>query len=401
MDWIIVAIEGVVLIPVVGGSVFAFLCLVAVLSFARRPKESLVNPSSLPPVTVLKPVCGLEKNLEPNLRSICTQDYPAEFQVVFSVQDPHDSTLPLLKAIQHDFGHDRIAIVVSKLAVGPNGKVNNLLGGLTQARYDVLVISDSDVMLQPDYLRTIVAPLADPEVGCVTTLFKAVKAEHWFEKIELLTLNADFMPSVAFAYMSGASNFCLGPSIALRRSTLKEIGGFEDLADYLVEDYELGRRILKAQKKIVVPPYLIDVVVGLRSIRDWWSHQLYWDQNTRFANPTGFFATVLTKSVPFAFLFAAMRLADPLGLSVLATALAIRLFTAAVILWRGFRDREGLASLPLLPVRDVIGLVTWGMAFVRQTVVWRGREFLLTPDGRLVPKVAYSLPPSAQPKGAA
>src|SRR5262249_54778388 len=113
-------IEGLVLIPVIGGSVFAVLCLIAVLSFARRPKESFANPSPMPPVTVLKPVCGLEKNLEANLRSICIQDYPAEFQVVFSVQDPHDSTLPLLKAIQQDFGHDRVAVVITRLVVGPN-----------------------------------------------------------------------------------------------------------------------------------------------------------------------------------------------------------------------------------------------------------------------------------------
>ena len=253
MDIAIAAIEGLLLIPVIGGSVFALLCLIAVLAFARRPKASLAAPSiPLPPATVLKPVCGLKKNLEANLRSICEQDYP-EYQVVFSVQDPQDQALPLLRELQRDFGHDRVSVVARNLKVGLNGKINNLLGGLTQARYDVLVISDSDVTLKPDYLRTIVAPLHDLEVGCVTTMFKATRADRWFEKIELLTVNADFMPSVAFAHMSGASKFCLGPSIALRRSTLKEIGGLEDLADYLVEDYELGRRIWASGKKIAVP----------------------------------------------------------------------------------------------------------------------------------------------------
>jgi ceramide glucosyltransferase len=394
MDTVITAIEGLLLIPVIGGSVFAVLCLIAVLAFTRRPKASLAAPSiPLPPATVLKPVCGLEKNLEANLRSICEQDYP-EYQVVFSVQDPQDPALPLLREIQRDFGHDRVSVVGRNLKVGLNGKINNLLGGLTQARYDVLVISDSDVTLKPDYLRTMVAPLHDPEVGCVTTMFKATRADRWFEKIELLTVNADFTPSVAFAYMSGASKFCLGPSIALRRSTLKEIGGFEDLADYLVEDYELGRRIWASGKKIAVPPYLIDVVVGLRSVANWWGHQLYWDQNTRCANPVGFFATIFTKSVPFAFLFAAMRLADPVGLAVLAGALAVRLASTALILWRGFSDREGLASLALLPLRDLIGLVTWAMAFTQRTVIWRDREFVLTRNGRLVPKSTYSPAPS-------
>src|SRR6059036_412764 len=235
--------ELILLIPTIGGSVYVVLCLLAVWKFrtqARRPSD--LSFSKWPPVTILKPVHGLEKHQGENLRSTCIQDYP-EFQVVFSVQDGNDPVLPLLREIQQEFGAGRISLAVENRRAGANGKINNMLGGLPYARHEILVISDSDVRLRPDYLKTIIAPLADLEVGCVCTLYKAAHAETWYEKMELLTLNADFMANVVFAHVSGASKFCLGASVALRRSTLDEIGGLEALADYLVEDYEMGQRI--------------------------------------------------------------------------------------------------------------------------------------------------------------
>jgi ceramide glucosyltransferase len=215
------------LIPAIGGSVYAILCLLAVIRFSLRAGDMPADSSQAwPPVSILKPILGLEKDLQANLRSACLQDYP-EFQVVFCVQDAHDPAISLLKDIQQEFGPERITVAIGQRQVGPNGKINNLLGGLAHARHDTLVISDSDVFLRRDYLKTIVAPLADPSVGCVWTLYKAVRAESWFEKMELLTLNADFLPNVVFAYVTGASKFCPGSSTALRRSTLKEIGGLE------------------------------------------------------------------------------------------------------------------------------------------------------------------------------
>jgi ceramide glucosyltransferase len=370
--------------PVIGGSIYAILCLLAVIRF-RSPSSRLAKHTftSWPAVTVLKPVCGLEKNQRENLRSTCVQDYP-EFQVVFSVQGADDQAIPLLKEIRREFGADRVTVAVENRRGGTNGKINNMMGGLLHARHDVLVISDSDVRLKPDYLKTIIAPLADPDVGCVCTLYKAVCADTWFEKMELLTLNADFMTNVVFAHVSGASKFCLGASASLRRATLEEIGGLEDLADYLVEDYEMGRRIWLSGKKIAVIPYLVDTMVDLKSPGQWWSHQVYWDQNTRAARPWAFLATVLIRSIPFAILYALLRLCDPIGLGVLAGALFLRLATAAVILAWGFGDREGFRSIWLLPVRDVLSLVSWFLAFAKRTTVWRGSQFILTRDGRLV-----------------
>jgi len=372
------------LIPTIGGSIYVILCLLAVLRFrTRRPRPSPFQFASLPPVSILKPVHGLEKNQRENLRSTCVQDYP-DFQVVFSVQEKNDPAIPLLKEIQEEFGPDRVTVAIENRRAGTNGKINNMIGGLSYARHEILVISDSDVRLNPDYLKTIIAPLADPAVGCVCTLYKAASADSWFEKLELLTLNADFMANVVFAHVSGASKFCLGASVAVRRSTLQDIGGLEALADYLVEDYEMGRRIWLSGRKIVVVPYFVDTTVDLKTPSQWWSHQVYWDQNTRAARPVAFFATAIIRSTPFALLFASSRRGDAVGLAVFAGVLLLRMVTAAVILGWGLRDREGLKSLALLPFRDLAALVSWFLALTKKTTIWRGTQFTLTRDGRLV-----------------
>ena len=382
--------EWLLLIPVVGGTVYGLLCLLSVMRLRMRsacsPKYTF---ESWPPVTILKPVCGLEKNLGANLRSACLQDYP-EFQVVFSAQDADDPAIPLLKEIQREFGRERVSVVIDGSHAAPNGKIRNLLGGLPYARYDHLVISDSDVRLRPDYLKTIVAPLADPEVGCVCTFYLAAEAKTWFEKLELLTLNADFMTNVVFAYVTGASKFCLGASTALRRPTLKDIGGLEALSDYLVEDHEMGRRIWALGKKVSIVPYFVETMVDLQGPAAWWNHQVYWDQNTRSAQPVGFFGTILVRAVPFALVFALARGGDVVGLEVLVGTIAMRLGTMAAILGWGFRDREGLRSIALLPLRDMAAMFSWLLAFTKPTVIWRGEQYILTRDGRMVPRAGGS-----------
>jgi ceramide glucosyltransferase len=231
-----------------------------------------------------------------------------------------------------------------------------------------------------------VAPLRNPEVGYVCTLYRATHAESWFERLELLTLNADFIPSVIFAEVAGMADFCTGASIALRRTTLDSIGGLQPLGEYLVEDYEMGQRIRAQGYRRTLLPYWVDLIVDLSSPAVGWRHQLYWDQHTRAARPVGFFATVFTRALPFALLFALLRLFDAEGLGVLAAALAIRLATAGFILGYVINDREGLGSLMWLPLRDVLGLVSWWFALFKRSFVWRGLEFQLTRDGRILPR---------------
>ncbi|WP_447983499.1 bacteriohopanetetrol glucosamine biosynthesis glycosyltransferase HpnI [Nitrospira sp. Nam74] len=377
-------IQVILLIPVVCGSVYALLCMWTVFQFRSATRAMAIAPfSEWPPVTILKPVCGLEKDLRTNLRSTCIQEYPA-FQVVFSVQRPDDPAIPLLREIQQEFGCERVTVAIEAYDAGPNGKINNLIGGFKHARHEILVISDSDVQLRPDYLKTIVAPLADPQVGYVCTLYKAIGAETWFEKMELLTINAELTPNMAFALVTGAAQFCLGASTAVRRTTLQQIGGLESLADYLVEDFEMGQRIWSMGQKPVILPYLVDTVVDLKTPSQWWNHLVYWDQNNRAARPGALFSTLIIRPVPFACLFALSTLGSTLGLAILGAALSIRLVTATAVMGWGLKDADGLRSVALLPFRDLAALASWFLAFTKRTTIWRGEAFILTRDGKLV-----------------
>ena len=360
---------------------FCLLCVWAAAAFMRRGTRA---GAYRPPVTVLKPIYGLDKELEQNLLTLCRQDYP-DYQIVFSVQRASDPALPLLRRLAEQYA-DRVILVLKEATPVVNGKVQNLTNALEFARHDVLIISDSDARLAPNYISNIVAPLEDANVGYVCTLYRSFRADHWWERLELLSLNADFVPALIFSYVTGASNFLIGATVAFRRSDLEATGGMAALGDYLVEDYELGKRLVKLGKRMVLVPHVVDLVADYPQFNAWWHHQVYWDQNTWAANPIGFALTILTRSVPFALLFAAVRGFDAPGIGTFIVALAIRLGTAALISGRYLKDHEGVSALWLLPIRDLFALVSWYIALTRRTFVWRGHKFGLTKEGRIVPR---------------
>jgi ceramide glucosyltransferase len=373
--------------PVLAGSLFSFACLAAMgrlKAQARRRPPPRAPHGSWPPVTLLRPVYGLSRDLLTNLRAACHQDYPA-YQVVFSAQRQDEPALPLMTAVQREMPPGLVDVAVDGDGRAPNGKVRNLLVGLAAARHAVLVVSDSDVHLRPDYLKTIVAPLLDPAVGCSTTLYRATGARRWFEGLEQLFINAEWLPQVVFAKVTGTSPFVLGASNAVLRPTLDDLGGMADLGNYLLEDFEMGRRVRAAGKRIEVVTYFVDMLVDLKGPLSWWQHQLYWDRNTRAGNAWGLFGTLFIRTVPFALAFAAARLFDPLSLAVLAGAVAVRLLTAGIFMGWGLGDRGGLRYLALLPFRDLAGFVSTLLALSRPTVVWSGARFVVGPGGRMVP----------------
>jgi ceramide glucosyltransferase len=383
--------QWLLLLPVIGGSLYSLACLAAMarLRAAARAWPAPAAPGSWPPLSMLKPVYGLGRDLAEHLRSACRQDYP-EYQVVLSAQREDEPALPLLYEIQREFGPERVTVVVDGSGTVPNGKVRNLLVGQAGARHDLLVVSDADVPLRPDYLKTIVAPLADPAdptdpgVGCATTFYKAVGARRWYEALEQVFFNAEWVPNLVFAHVTGASPFVLGASNAVRRSTLDEIGGLAELGYYLLEDFEMGRRIRARGQRIAVVPYFVDMLVDLPGPGAWWRHQLYWDKNTRAGNPWGLFGTLFIRAIPFAVAFAAVRGGDRLGLAVLAAAAAVRVLLAGLFMGWGLGDREGLRGLWLLPLRDLAGFVSTVMAFARPTVTWSGARFVVGRGGRMV-----------------
>ena len=239
-DILLHLLQGLSLIPAAGGSVFSVLCVGAALAVVAGSRRRTGDYT--PPVSVLKPVYGVDRGLEANLRSFCEQDYP-DFQIVLSLQRDDDPAREMLERLASDYP-ERVTLAIKNSEPVMNGKVQNLLIGLEAARHEVLVISDSDTRVPPDYLRTIVAPLADPKVGYVCTLYRIARARNVAEKFELLTINVDFGPSLLFTYWTNAAIFCLGASTAIRRADLDATGGMESLAEFLVEDQEMGRRVI-------------------------------------------------------------------------------------------------------------------------------------------------------------
>ncbi|MGB8366332.1 MAG: glycosyltransferase [Rhizomicrobium sp.] len=368
------------------GSVYVLLCVATAAVFRQRMARA-VPLTALPPATIFKPLYGVDKDLLENLRSACRQDYPG-YQVVLSVQRLDDPAIPVMHQILAEFGPERVTLAIAESAAHTNGKIQNLEGAYPFARHDVFVISDSDICLRPDYLRAIVAPLADPAVGCVSTPYRAMNAAYWFEKLELLTMNADFVPNLIFASVAGIVTFGLGASMCFRRKDLEAIGGFAAFGEHLAEDSHMAARLEALGRRVVLAPYFVDMEVDLKSFSQWWEHQLYWDQNTRVVRPAGFFATVVVRSVPFAFLYAILTGLSLAGLGVAGAAVAIRMAGAAFLLRYVLKDREGLAALWLLPLRDLFGLAVWLLAITRCDFMHRGRRFGLLADGRIVPRPA-------------
>ena len=359
------------LIPVVGACVYWIATAVVMTRFFRR--RPAAGASWLPSVSLIKPVCGLEKDLYENLSTACRQDYP-EYEVIFSVQDPADLALAVIARIRDEHPSVAIRIVVDRACAGPNGRLSNMLNATGKATGDVLVYSDSDMRLDPQYLRAIVAPLANPGVGVACTLYRAADADNLYESLELLSLNTDFVPSMVFASETGASLACPGASQAIRRETLTLIGGLEPMAWSLVEDLELGRAVVQAGLSIALVPHVAVTGVELPRASAWWRQQVYWEQNTRVASPVGFFFTWLVRGVPFALLYAVCG--GPRSWLVLAVTLAVRVGTT-VVTSTLLGDREGIRRSWLLPLRDTVGLVVWLASLMGRKVYWRGRVFIL------------------------
>ncbi len=370
------------LIPVLGGSIFSILCVSA--ARAVLGKKQYIGHHE--PVTILKPCYGIDEGLEENLRSFCEQDYPSPYQVILCIQRPEDPCLPLLRKLEAQYP-DRVEVVVHPAPPTINGKVQNMIGGLTVARHDLLVISDSDVRVRKDYLRSITAPFADKSMGYVCTPYVIVETKSMAEHLEALTFNADFVPQVLFSYWSKVAPFCLGASMALRKSALDSVGGMAAMGAYLVEDFEMGRRLLKSGKSWTMVPHVVEMRIELHRFSDYWSHQVYWEQNTKAANPAGFAATIFTRAVPFAALYTLLNPASSFALFLFLGTVMIRMFSARMIMEQ-LGDRQWNDKLWLLPFRDCIAFVSYLVALFKRSFVWKGLRFGLTRDGRIVPRHA-------------
>jgi ceramide glucosyltransferase len=359
---------------------YAVLALVAVLVWDRRRAPSQLLP--LPAVTVLKPLCGAEPGLYANLRSFCEQDYP-QYQIVFGVRDPADPALAVVGRLVSEFPSLPIDVVVNPQVHGSNFKVSNLINMVARARHDVLTIADSDAWVGSDYLRLVTAPLLDPTVGLVTSVYRDVPTKSIWSHLGAMYINEWYMPSVLLAWLFGHQGYVSGQTMCLRRETLQVIGGLQAIANYLADDHRLGELVSGLGLRIALSPYVVRAEHHEPSWDSLARHELRWMRTIRVLRPRSYCFLFLSFSLPLAILGMLLSVAQS-SASMAAWALFLTTLLSRLVLhfvpWlRG--DRPLLADLWLVPVQDLLMVWVWVRAFFTSRVSWRGSEFDVGADG--------------------
>jgi ceramide glucosyltransferase len=372
------AIVGYVSLGLAAG--YALLVLAAVISWYLRgasPKSPRMSP-----VTVLKPLCGAEPGLYENLRSFCLQTYP-EFQIVFGVRDAADPALHVVKRLAAEFPSLSIDFVASPELHGSNYKVSNLINMIAQARYDVLVMADSDVCVGADYLNAVTAPLLDQGVGLVTCICRGVPTGRIWSRLGAMYVNEWYLPSVLLARLFGHQGYASGQTLCLRRETLQAVGGLHAIANHLAEDHQLGERVRGLGLRIVLSRYLVKGEHHEPALDALSRHELRWMRTIRALRPRSFPWMFLTFTLPMAFFGIAVVSVDA-ALSIAAWLLFGSTVLARLALHFAHRlrgERSLLSDFWLLPARDLLIIWVWCRSFFTSRITWRGKEFDVDANG--------------------
>ncbi len=336
----------------------------------REPQDGF-----LPGVSILKPVHGLDPNFYEAIRSHAIQDYP-EFEILFGVSDPDDPAIEQIWRLAREFPALTVRLVHSRRRA-PNGKAAVLEDLAAAARHPVLVINDSDIHVPADYLRRVVAPLADPGLGVVTCLYRA-ESGRWAGRFEALGISTDFAPSVLVARLVGVKEFGLGSTLALRAADLAAGGGFAAISDFLADDYQLARRIAALGRHIHLSKVVVRTSLPGYSWRGMWEHQVRWRRTVRVTQGKGYLGLPVTFATLWALVLAGAG-AGWLALAVLAARFAAGLLTAGAVL----RCPLAVRYFYLIPVRDLLEVFIWAAGLFGTTVRWRDRKLVLSAGGRI------------------
>jgi ceramide glucosyltransferase len=348
----------------------------------RRPALG-DDDTTLPGVTILKPLKGLDIELYENIASFCQQDYP-RFQIVFGVADADDPAVGVVRRLQAVFADVRIDLVIDGRVYGSNYKVSNLQNMYGVARHEVIVIADSDIRVARDYLRRLVTQLHDPQVGLVTCLYRAVDTGGGPTRIESLFINTDFAPMVLVARVVEKPSYAFGATIAVRRKTLDEIGGFLPIANYLADDYQLGYRISERGYRLALSDLVVETVLAVGTWRRLFDHQLRWARTYRSCRPGGYFGSVFTHGTLWATLNLLFNQFSAPACLVAACVYALRIATASVIANRYIQAPLRLREALLVPLKDLLVSGVWLICFLGDTVRWSGHDFRVLKDGQMV-----------------
>jgi ceramide glucosyltransferase len=367
------------LLALVGGSlVYCVLTVAAAAQYrAVRPPE----PESLPPVSILKPMAGAEDGLEENLRSFFEQKYPC-FEILFAVRSATDPALAVAERLRARYPAVPSRLIVTGEPPYPNAKVYSLNRMLAEAHYDIVVMADSDVRVDPRLLAAVAAEFSDPRVGIVTCPYRAAPGRSFWSTLEAVGLNTEFIGGVLVARMLDGVKFALGPTIAARRETLRDIGGFDALKEFLAEDFMMGKLAAARGWQVRLSSYVIEHRIGSQAFGPNARHRLRWNRSTRRSRPWGYFGQIFTNPLPLALLLWA---AAPAWWPAVAVTAVFRAAAAMATAGVALRDPLPVRWWLLLPLQDVLSFVFWLAGFFGNTIVWRGRPYLLRRDGRFTP----------------
>jgi ceramide glucosyltransferase len=369
------AFQIVFLLLTVCGVGFYVIALWSARAFLLAPRPPL---GFAPPVSILKPLRGSDPSQYDAFRSHCMQEYPAEYEIIFGVADAFDPAVANVELLRREFPQRRIELVICPEVLGANRKVSSLIQMLPHARFEHLVINDSDIRVERDYLARVLRFFADEKVGMVTALYRPVPGRTIGSKFEALGISTDFMAGVLTArHLEDGVHFALGSTLAFPRKVLEQIGGFPTIVDYLADDFELGARISAAGYRVEIADTVVENHIPNYSFRDFFDHQLRWGRSTRSSRPKGYTGLALTYGFFWALLLVFAADGARWSWWVLLVTTLLRTAVALALGWPVLRDRYVLRDLILLPAREVVQFAVWLGSYTGSRVHWRGEDFVL------------------------
>lgn len=352
------------------------LCIASAARF-RSTQRSQRDSGSAFPISILKPLKGTDPQMLESFRSHCRQDYP-EYEIIFGVSDREDPAISLVQQLQAEFPQRAIRLVFCAQNLGNNTKVSNLAQMVKESQHEHLIVNDSDIRVPPNYLRSISAQLRDANTGLVTCLYRGVATGTLGSRLESMGISTDFAPGVLAAWqLEGGLSFGLGSTLAFRKSDLAAVGGFEAIADYLADDYELGHRIAALGRKVELSPTVVETFLPTYSFTEFLEHQLRWARTIRDSRPRGYFGLLFTFGLPWATLAVVAARGAVWSWILLGIALITRCAMAWMTGKRVLQDPHLTRSVWLLPLRDFLGMLTWFGSFAGHSISWRGDSFRL------------------------
>jgi ceramide glucosyltransferase len=372
----------VLLLLAIAPLAYYVVAILAARRFVNRERKRIL-PDFQPPISILKPVRGVDFASFENFSSFCNQRYP-QYEILFCVNEMSDAAVPVIRKLMARFPEQKIRILSGAAQVGTNRKVNNLALMTKEAQHEFLVQTDGDVRVGPDYLRELIAPFADERVGLVSCFYRGIAERNLPAELEAVGAVSDFFAGAMVADWFEGVTFALGASVATTKSWLTKIGGYEGFASFLADDYEIGNRVHKAGGKVLLSREPVWTMYPALSLRDFWAHQLRWARTVRLVRPASYFGLIVTHGLPWALLAAVIAPAYWISAAYIVAYLLLRLTMAWVVGVWGIGDDVLRHKLWLVPFRDAVHFLVWIAGFVSNRVKWGDDEFKIE-KGRMIP----------------